>query len=120
MGNLHELLQPIASSFHDVRAYRTDVLTPVLYRIDWRVGNEIRLEPIAYTATENEVRKLSADPAFGARDKMIFGGHHESIIVSLQINTAIDTPPLIPFEELKKFRLNRLCHVSPYVRVVTR
>jgi hypothetical protein len=79
VSNLHELLQAIASSFHDVRTYRSDVIAPVLYVVEWRVRNKVRLEPVTYPAAQDKVPKLPAAPAFGARDEMILGGHHESI-----------------------------------------
>jgi hypothetical protein len=82
VSNLHELLQAIASSFHDVRTYCSDVIAPVLYWIEGRVRNKVRLEPVAYTTAQDKVLKLPAAPPFGARNEMILGGHHESVIVS--------------------------------------
>src|SRR5258708_2375821 len=50
VSNLHELLQAIASFFHDVRPHRSNVIASVLYRIERRVRNKVGLKPVTYTA----------------------------------------------------------------------
>ena len=59
MGDPHELLQAITSPLHYVRPQSSDVVTPLLFEIEWWIRNKVRLQSVANTTAKNQVRELS-------------------------------------------------------------
>ena len=59
MGDPHELLQAITSPLHNVRPQSSDVVTLLLFEIEWWIGNKVRLQSVANTTAKNQVRELS-------------------------------------------------------------
>ena len=81
MSDLHEFFHPLAAASHDVSANSSDVFALFFNGIDCWLWNEMALEAIADRTTQDEIFKgLSA--AFGDWNQMIFGRHHEAIVVS--------------------------------------
>src|SRR5688572_16315401 len=100
MSNLHEFLQAITPSLHDVRTDRRYVGASLLHRIKRWVGNEVPLKVIAYPTTQHEICEFSSRATSRARNQMIFCSHHEAVIVRFKVKAAIYAASLIALEQL--------------------
>jgi hypothetical protein len=92
-----------------------DAIAPLLSEIECRVRNKVRFQPVADTTAEDQVCEVFRT-TFRSWDDVILSGHHESIVVSLQVHATVNAAPLIALEQLEKLRLGRLGHVSPNVK----
>jgi len=111
MRHLHELLKSLGALGHDVNANRSDVFAPVLHRVDsWRT--EVGLEAVAHAAAENQIREIVVLASIRPRDQVVFRGHHEPVMVGLEIESTVDASTLIALKEQHEFRFCGCGHVG--------
>jgi hypothetical protein len=86
-------------------ANRSNVLKSIHHRVDRGLRDKIGLQSVTNAATENQIEEIAAPASLRSRHKMILRGHHEAIVVGLQIEATVDASTPITLKELQEFGL---------------